>query len=1048
MKRKNTVKKRTIGFFLLLLIAASLILILQPRAFAESNAYFISGGESTGPTMLKPAWIDQNSNGIADDLDNEVVERIANGTSQNHASVIVSLVSAPTDRDLEAFALAGGCVTAGPWKNAIYGFGGTMSYYRIADFVRQCPDILLVEKEAVCNPCLAYATQQVGARTYVWNTSGLQGDPNSSTAIIDSGIDASHPDFSPGFGDQNFSMKIVGWNDQLDNTTIPFDDYGHGTHCAGIAGGNGFFSVDASGNAIATYSGYFQFVFHMMMLPGMMVNKSGTITAKMKWRCEGIGASNITALMLYNGNKNLSRSYWTQVASVNTSNPDTWYTLSYNLSSTPSGGYDMYHLISNGTNRGGWVYFVLTISFPCVPPTDGFSAWTGMAPQTKLVGVRIYDPATNSGNTTTIINGIEWMITHKTIYHITVASMSFGFANDEPSVDSAVVNLVNSGVTTVVAAGNGGISTNYIYTPGSVDEVITVAAMNQFDNIASYSSQGGPSNSTGNTLKPDITAPGGSWYGVPILSADSNYNDAFGEWNDTQPNDATPNLGTSMATPIVAGAAQIVIQAMGGYANWQWNRTQALKPKMILLMTATETYPNLRETQDAASSPTLDRGGKDVHEGYGRLNVDAAVDSILKTYHIGDTVTDALGRPPTLTDISVLGQRLAWARNVQLVKGSTYTFMLGVPAGADYDLSLYNSTGTTYGEPAIVANSTTAATGGTETFDVVAPYNGTYYIVVKRATETTGSGNFTLDSFKSGGGCPYAYAWNGSAFVKDNNILPASETGNGTDTRNNYMLQQPLVPVFSGSRTSVYALQIREFESEQDYIDQVKLIAVEHSQGTSVAVTPEGDIVTYQNPASPLSCVDNYGNSRLTEISRMDGNASDPTTYFQGSNGNYLLLDFGTVTTTHANLILRDDYKCMDVCIDVQVPDGNGGWHTVEVLHPRDLWSIEAVNMTAYLPANGDFIIRLLWTAPHRLDYVGLDTSTQTQTTVNSAPPALAIHSTMGDVTAKLLYDDEDCVELVNGQKITLAFTLPNKAQGATRDFILYTDGYYYRITP
>ena len=59
-------------------------------------------------------------------------------------------------------------------------------------------------------------------------------------------------------------------------------------------------------------------------------------------------------------------------------------------------------------------------------------------------------------------------------------------------MDSAVVNLVNSGVTTIVAAGNSGSGSNYIYTPGSVDEVITVAAMNQFDNIASYSSQGEP----------------------------------------------------------------------------------------------------------------------------------------------------------------------------------------------------------------------------------------------------------------------------------------------------------------------------------------------------------------------------------------------------------------------------------------------------------------------------------------------------------------------------------------------------------------------------
>jgi hypothetical protein len=116
----------------------------------------------------------------------------------------------------------------------------------------------------------------------------------------------------------------------------------------------------------------------------------------------------------------------------------------------------------------------------------------------------------------------------------------------------------------------------------------------------------------------------------------------------------------------------------------------------------------------------------------------------------------------------------------------------------------------------------------------------------------------------------------------------------------------------------------------------------------------------------------------------------------------------------------------------------------VEVLHPRDFWAVEAVNLTAYIPTNGSFIVRLLWTATHRLDYVGLDMSSPAQTTVSRVPPILAVHSTMGNVNAKLLYDDENCVELINGQQVTLAFTLPNEVQSTTRDFILYTDGYYY----
>jgi len=250
---------------------------------------------------------------------------------------------------------------------------------------------------------------------------------------------------------------------------------------------------------------------------------------------------------------------------------------------------------------------------------------------------------------------------------------------------------------------------------------------------------------TGNTIKPDIAAPGGSFFAVPLLSADSNDGDADLGWPEVTLDDGAPMQGTSMSTPVVSGAANIVIQAMGGFASWQYTRSQALFPKMILLMTATETYPNSREYYPP-DSPTLERGGKDVHEGYGRLNLDAAVDAILKTYEIGTTVTETLGEPPTLSDISVLGQKLAWARKVQLVSVGRHNFTLTVPAGADFDLYLYNSTGTWYGEPAIVAKSTNATTGGHEQIILTASYNGTYYLVVKRATAITDGGTFTLES--------------------------------------------------------------------------------------------------------------------------------------------------------------------------------------------------------------------------------------------------------------------------------------------------------------
>lgn len=330
--------------------------------------------------------------------------------------------------------------------------------------------------------------------------------------------------------------------------------------------------------------------------------------------------------------------------------------------------------------------------------------------------------------------------------------------------------------------------------------------------------------------------------------------------------------------------------------------------------------------------------------------------------------------------------------------------------------------------------------------------SGTYYVKV-RAQDYYGAwsswSSSRVVSISSGGGggggCPYVYTWNGQRYVIDNSLLSASEISNGADVEDYYKLEQTLVPTYQGSQFSRYSLQIGEFENEHSYFDQVKLIAVDHDSDVNIGVTPDGEILTYREPQTPIFCVDSYGENKLSEILQVDGNVSDPTTYYYGETGDYLVLNFGHVDSEDAKLILRDDMKCMICCIEVQVLDDSGEWQTVSLVAPRDYWATEAVDLSEYVIEDEDLLVRLYWTSPHRLDYVGLDTSPQEKVELHQAQLIRATHSVEGNVKPLLKENDGNYVELTPNQQITLTFLLPNN-QNEERTFIFYTEGHYNTI--
>lgn len=288
-------------------------------------------------------------------------------------------------------------------------------------------------------------------------------------------------------------------------------------------------------------------------------------------------------------------------------------------------------------------------------------------------------------------------------------------------------------------------------------------------------------------------------------------------------------------------------------------------------------------------------------------------------------------------------------------------------------------------------------------------------------------------------GCPFVNTWNGTDYVIDNNLLAWSAWSNGTEVEDYYKLEQSLAPIYKGDLYSLYSLKLSEFQQEHSYLDQIRFMTVDHDSEISVAISPFGEILTYQNPYAPMSAVDEQGQNQIDLIRDIDDS------YYEGYDGSYLLLNFGHVATENAKLVMRADRPPSKQSIHIQVLDSAENWIDVASIIPRTYWATEIIDLTSYLPTTGEFKVRLYFTDNHKLDFVGLDTTTQAQINVEEAQLLLAHHSDDGFVTAKLLNDDDVYAELTPEQQITLVFAATTQSE-EQRAFIIYAKGYYLTL--
>jgi len=667
------------------------------------------------PVIRHPDAMDNDFDGIQDSLETMILQMIPDESAL--LPVVVTLNNPVAGEDLDLFMMLGGRVTY-VYQYVTYGFAGVIPPHNIMSFAQfEGENLCIIERDVPVQYHMDVSVPLIRARPVVWNTYGYTGSPNHSIAIIDSGIDDSHADVGP-YGDLNFSRKIVGWYDATPDMAVTPEDYcEHGTHVAAIAAGTGNAnSLQGSGFVTETWAYEFN-----GLLPGQgwihygfEVMNPGLITLTCMWT-----SGNTVFLQLRDASGG--------TVLKQTSGAAKPLVLTYYA--TASGRYRSVVGITGGGLGSG--YFSLRETYPYQGRDDDYNLFTGVAPTSKLVGVKVFDNTGYSpADCSWVIAGLDWVIANKHTYNITVASMSIGLSHGgtDTTLDQKADTMVENGIITVVSAGND-YPDYTIGSPGTAAYVITVAATNDQNGITSYSSNGDAGKNEYGLVKPDVAAPGGSiGVGNWIISADSNDVDyEYSGQSDFTTDDYQQMFGTSMSAPHVSGLAALMVDALSG---WSWTKEEALKVKMIISMTAFEV-----QSGESTNQPPLNRGDKDDKEGYGRVCADAAIEAVIMSYSVGELASEMFGSDPS--------DKKVWARQVELSAGTEYEFSLSVPPGADYDLYIYNGSSDSYGQPVVLEKSVNSSSGAEEVLYFTPTYSGTYYVLVKWVS---GDGSFDLTS--------------------------------------------------------------------------------------------------------------------------------------------------------------------------------------------------------------------------------------------------------------------------------------------------------------
>ena len=196
--------------------------------------------------------------------------------------------------------------------------------------------------------------------------------------------------------------------------------------------------------------------------------------------------------------------------------------------------------------------------------------YAGVAPGCRILSGKVLDDK-GDGTISNMAAGIEWVLDCRELYQIKILNISVSMGETDhvrmmQYLVSCLEKVWDAGIFVVVAAGNKGPAAGSISPLGASRKVVTVGCHdgNSFhgrqNSCESYSGRGP---TCAELKKPDIVAPG-----TDIMSCSAGFRQTVRGCRDAY----IVKNGTSMSTPLVAGAAALCLQKYPEYSNEQLNR--------------------------------------------------------------------------------------------------------------------------------------------------------------------------------------------------------------------------------------------------------------------------------------------------------------------------------------------------------------------------------------------------------------------------------------------------------------------------------------------